>query len=264
MQSTSIKRVLFDVTVINKNPVLTLTKRREPAIYLINLGIKRLIIRPEDDWRNRDVDGWMFRFDTKTATLFFIFFGWSIFILLVPTCRIIFFGFRLITGFAKSTMSSMVAPEKEKALTFWFLDNFLPMMFLVIESPMTTTSASLFWTCLLWLVMLLPEATPLCPARFFFFFGCTVSHDLEACCTPFRSTAFLTPCYPLVALFTPCYPLLPLLPPVTLVTPCYPLLPLLPLVTLVTPCYPLLPLLLLVTPCYPLLPLLPPVTLVTS
>ena len=117
---------------------------------------------------------------SKPATLFFIFFGWSIFKMLVPTCRIIFFGFRLITGFAKSTMSSMVAPEKEKALTFWFLDNFLPMMFLVMESPMTTTSGGLFWSCLLWLAMLLPEATPLCPEGFFFFFGCTVSQDLEA------------------------------------------------------------------------------------
>ena len=62
---------------------------------------------------------------TKPATLFFIFFGWSIFKLLVTTCRIIFFGFRLITGFAKSTISSMVAPEKEKALTFWVSWQFL-------------------------------------------------------------------------------------------------------------------------------------------
>ena len=43
MQSTSIKRILVDVTVINKNLVVTLTKRRQPAIYFINLGITRLI-----------------------------------------------------------------------------------------------------------------------------------------------------------------------------------------------------------------------------
>ena len=62
-----------------------------------------------------------------------------------------------------------------------------------MELPIRTTSGGLFWSCLLWLVMLLPEATPLCPAGFFFLFGCTVSQDLEACCSSFRSTVFLLP-----------------------------------------------------------------------
>ena len=32
MQPTSVKRVLFDVTVINKNPVLTLTKKKNVGL----------------------------------------------------------------------------------------------------------------------------------------------------------------------------------------------------------------------------------------